>query len=37
MSFKSPLGSALGLGSAHSGTGHWWGQRLSAVALAPLT
>lgn len=37
MSLKSPLGSALGLGSAKSGTEHWWAQRLSAVALAPLT
>lgn len=37
MNSRSPLGSALGLGSAGSGTGHWWGQRLSAVALAPLT
>ncbi|MCB1596250.1 MAG: succinate dehydrogenase, hydrophobic membrane anchor protein, partial [Gammaproteobacteria bacterium] len=37
MSLKSPLGSALGLGSANSGTEHFWGQRLSAVALVPLT
>jgi len=37
MNSRSPLGSVLGLGSAGSGTGHWWGQRLSAVALAPLT
>lgn len=36
MSLRSPLGRALGLGSAKSGFGHWWGQRLSAVALAPL-
>jgi succinate dehydrogenase / fumarate reductase membrane anchor subunit len=27
----------LGLGSAKSGTAHWWGQRVSAVALIPLT
>jgi len=25
------------LGSAHSGTHHWWLQRLTAVALVPLT
>ncbi|MCL4781182.1 MAG: succinate dehydrogenase, hydrophobic membrane anchor protein [Gammaproteobacteria bacterium] len=37
MNSRSPLGSALGHGSAGSGTGHWWGQRLSAVALVPLT
>jgi succinate dehydrogenase / fumarate reductase membrane anchor subunit len=37
MSLRSPLGQALGLGSAKSGTGHWWGQRVSAVALVPLT
>jgi succinate dehydrogenase / fumarate reductase membrane anchor subunit len=36
MSLRSPLGRALGLGSAKSGYEHWWGQRLSAVALAPL-
>lgn len=33
---KSPLGRVLGLGSAGSGTEHWWGQRLSAAALVPL-
>jgi succinate dehydrogenase / fumarate reductase membrane anchor subunit len=37
MSLKTPLGRALGLGSAKDGTGHWWMQRLSAVALVPLT
>jgi succinate dehydrogenase / fumarate reductase membrane anchor subunit len=37
MSLKSPLGRVLGLGSAHTGTEHWLGQRLSAVALVPLT
>jgi succinate dehydrogenase / fumarate reductase membrane anchor subunit len=34
---RSPLGEALGRGSAHSGTAHWWTQRVSAVALIPLT
>src|SRR5580704_2833655 len=34
---RSPLGRARGLGSARSGSKHWWGQRLTAVALVPLT
>jgi succinate dehydrogenase / fumarate reductase membrane anchor subunit len=33
MSLRSPLGRVLGLGTAKDGTGHWWGQRVSAVAL----
>ena len=33
MSLKTPLGRVLGLGSAKEGTDHWWGQRVSAVAL----
>jgi succinate dehydrogenase / fumarate reductase membrane anchor subunit len=37
MSLQSPLGRVLGLGSAKGGTGHWWAQRVSAVALVPLT
>ena len=37
MSLRSPLGRALGLGSAKSGTAHWLAQRGSAVALVPLT
>ena len=36
MSLKSPLGKAIGLGSAKHGFGHWWWQRVSAVALVPL-
>lgn len=36
MSFKSPLGKAIGLGSAKHGFNHWWLQRVSAVALIPL-
>ncbi|BCX81315.1 succinate dehydrogenase/fumarate reductase, membrane anchor subunit [Methylomarinovum caldicuralii] len=35
--FRAPLARALGLGSAHSGSGHWWLQRLTAIALVPLT
>lgn len=30
---RSPLGRAIGLGSAKEGADHWWAQRLSAVAL----
>lgn len=37
MSLRSPLGRVLGMGSAKDGTGHWWAQRLSSVALIPLT
>lgn len=37
MSLRSPLGKVRGLGSAKDGTGHWWAQRLSALALIPLT
>jgi succinate dehydrogenase / fumarate reductase membrane anchor subunit len=29
---KTPLGRVRGLGAAHSGTGHFWLQRLTAVA-----
>jgi succinate dehydrogenase / fumarate reductase membrane anchor subunit len=36
MGLRSPLGRVIGLGSARSGHGHWWGQRLSAAALVPL-
>lgn len=37
MSLRSPLGRVLGHGSAKSGVHHWWVQRVSAVALVPLT
>jgi succinate dehydrogenase / fumarate reductase membrane anchor subunit len=37
MSLKSPLGQVRGLGAAKSGTHHWWAQRVTAVALVPLT
>ncbi len=36
MSLKTPLKNARGLGSAKEGVAHWWGQRMSAVALVPL-
>ena len=34
---RSPLGRALGLGSAKEGVQHWWMQRVTAVALVPLS
>lgn len=37
MSFRTPLGRVRGLGSAKDGTHHWWAQRLTAIALVPLT
>ncbi len=33
---RSPLGRAIGLGSAKEGVQHWWAQRVSAVALIVL-
>ena len=36
MSLRTPLGRALGLGSARKGSGHWWAQRMTAVGLVPL-
>ncbi len=37
MSLRSPLGKVLGAGSAKEGVHHWWVQRLTSVALVPLT
>jgi succinate dehydrogenase / fumarate reductase membrane anchor subunit len=37
MDYRTPLSRAKGLGSAKSGTGHWWMQRITAVALVPLS
>ena len=37
MAFRTPLKTARGLGSAKDGTAHWWAQRLTALALVPLT
>lgn len=36
-SLRSPLARVRHLGSARDGTGHWWAQRLTAIALVPLT
>ena len=33
----SPLARARGLGSAKKGASHWWAERVSSVALVPLT
>ena len=33
MSLRTPLARVLGLGTAGEGSEHWWGQRVSAVAL----
>lgn len=34
---RSPLGRARGLGSAKDGLHHWWAQRLTSIALIPLS
>ncbi|RDD61143.1 succinate dehydrogenase, hydrophobic membrane anchor protein [Ferruginivarius sediminum] len=36
-SMRTPMARVRGLGSAKDGTAHWWAQRLSALALIPLT
>lgn len=37
MSLRTPLGRVRGLGSAKEGVHHWWAQRLTAIALVPLS
>lgn len=34
---RSDFARVRGLGPAHDGVGHWWAQRLTALALVPLT
>lgn len=34
---RSPLARAIGLGSAKAGVADWWAERVSAIALVPLT
>jgi succinate dehydrogenase / fumarate reductase membrane anchor subunit len=36
-SFRSPFARAIGLGSAKKGSQQWWAERVTAVALVPLT
>lgn len=36
-SLRTPLGRVLGSGSAKQGVHHWWLQRVTSVALVPLT
>lgn len=36
-SLRSPLGRVRGSGSAKAGVHHWWMQRVSSIALLPLT
>jgi succinate dehydrogenase / fumarate reductase membrane anchor subunit len=36
-SAQTPLHKVQGLGSSHSGTGHFWHERLTSVALIPLS
>ncbi|NNG05801.1 MAG: succinate dehydrogenase, hydrophobic membrane anchor protein [Inquilinus sp.] len=37
MGLRTPLSRARGLGSAKDGTHHWWIQRITAIALVPLS
>jgi succinate dehydrogenase / fumarate reductase membrane anchor subunit len=37
VSLRTPLRRVLGAGSAKEGVHHWWQQRLTSVALVPLT
>ena len=37
VSMRTPIGRVRGLGSARAGTTHFWRQRLTSVALVPLT
>tara|TARA_B100001093_G_C26797609_1_gene1001890 strand:- start:402 stop:785 length:384 start_codon:yes stop_codon:yes gene_type:complete len=37
MGLQHPIGRVRGLGSAKSGSHHWWSQRITAIALVPLT
>lgn len=37
MNTRTPLGRARGLGSTKDGVAHWWAQRLTSLALIPLS
>ena len=34
---RSPLGRARGVGAGRSGVHHWWAERVTSIALVPLT
>jgi succinate dehydrogenase / fumarate reductase membrane anchor subunit len=36
-SLQTPLHKVRGMGASHSGTGHFWRERVTAAALAPLS
>jgi succinate dehydrogenase / fumarate reductase membrane anchor subunit len=36
MQLQSSLGRVRGLGASNHGAGHWWAQRITAIALVPL-
>ena len=36
-SLETPLHKVQGLGASHSGTGHFWRERITALALIPLS
>lgn len=37
MAYRTPFARARGLGAAKEGVAHWWAQRVTAVALVPLS
>jgi succinate dehydrogenase / fumarate reductase membrane anchor subunit len=37
MSLRPPLGRVLNHGAAHDGVSHWWIERITALALVPLS
>ncbi len=37
MSLRTPSSNVTGLGFTKEGAGHWWAQRLTSMALVPLT
>ena len=37
VSYRTPLGRARGLGSAKHGAGHWMSERITSIALVPLS
>ena len=37
MDYRTDRNRVQGLGAAHEGAGHWWSQRITSIALIPLT